>query len=583
MDIKKYYEKEILFTIEDKYWVKIDSVPLENPPKKEMGDFCFGAFHISKHLKKNPNAFSEELKELFDNHPDFSNLSVSGPFVNFSASSNLFLKELLSVYKNIENISKPKESNGETIVVDYIWTNLWKPLHIGHLCPANLGQAVCDLYRKLGYEVVGDSHIWDWGIIFWKLITAIKIYGGEERLEGDAIAYLFEMYVKVTADAENNPELEERTREEFKLLSEWNEESIKIWQKATEKSIENLRKELDRLNIRETYNIWESFYEGLNLPKMENYPDLKYTMNDIVAELIEKKIAVRNDDNSVWITFAEDTKMPSCILEKRNWTKGYFASDLASIKYRVENWSPAKIIYCTDNRQMLHFKQAFNVAGNAGWTKDTNTELVHAMHGAITLKDGAMSTRKGTIIPLSSILDEATNKAKKIILEKRNDITGQELEDLAEIIWVWAVKYGHISKNRTSDIVFDWGEFMTFEGKSGPYIAYNFVRANKILNENTLNEDVTWDMELSQEETELIKAFGEYEDVLLKAADSNSPHIIAQYAYDISKKFSSFYNACRIDTEDEFEKATRLKITALYKETVKDAMNILWIILPEKM
>lgn len=581
MQLKDIFSEKLQSLFKEKYGVET-AIPLENPPKKEMWDFCFGAFHVSKLVKKNPQEMATELSELLSAEGDFSNLSTSGPFVNFSVPASFFVDELEREFAKISEISKNNEPKNENIVIDYIWINVWKPMHIGHMCTPNIGQALVNLYTKLGYNVIGDSHIWDWGIIFWKLITAIKIYGGEERLQDDAIAYLFELYVKITADCEQDESLEERTREEFKMLSEGNPESIELWEKVTKESIKSARIQLDRLNVRETYNIWESFYEGLNLPKMENYPDLKYTMNDIVSELISKEIAVRNEDNSVGITFPEETKMPSCILEKRNGTKGYFASDLASIKYRIDNWNPSKIIYCTDNRQKLHFSQAFKVAEMADWINE-RTALEHAHNGFVSLKDGAMSTRKWTIIPLKDLLDEAHNRAKKIILEKRDDIVWEELEKLAEIIWIWAIKFGYLSKNRTSDIIFDWDEFMTFEGKSGPYIAYNFVRANKILTENTIPETSDKVANLSQEETELIKSFAEYESVLQKAAVDNSPHVVASYAYDISKKFSSFYNACRIDTENQAEKATRLQITALYKEYVKDSMTILWIILPEKM
>lgn len=581
MDIKDIFSQKIIELMEQKIGIKIESLPLETPPKKDMWDFCFWAFHFAKVLKKNPTEFVSEAKNILEESGIVSNISTSGPFINFNVPSSFFIEDLQNQYLKKDLISANKKAKNENIIVDYIGINVWKPMHIWHMCTPNIGQSLINLYKKMGYSVISDSHIWDWGIIFWKLITAIKIYGWEENLEKDAITYLFEMYVKITKDCEDNPELEERTREEFKMLSEWNEESIKIWEKVTKSSINSAKKQLSRMNVFPDYNIWESFYEGLSLPKVENFPDLKYTMNDIVSELIQKEIATKNEDNSVWVIF-DGEKLPSCILEKRNWTKWYLASDLACIKYRMENWNPTKIIYCVDVRQKLHFEQAFEISKNAGWLND-KTELFHAYNWFISLKDWAISTRKWNIISLEALFDEAKERAKKIILEKRSDLNSDELEKLAENIWILAVKYGHISKNRTTDVIFDWDEFMSFDWKSGPYIAYNFVRANKILNDNELIEGDSDFYEIEKSETELIKFLWEYDFILNKTIESNSPHILANYAYEISKSFSTFYNAVRIDTKNQNEKSNRLKLTSLYKETVSDAMWILWIILPTKM
>ena len=420
----------------------------------------------------------EEIIEELKKYPEITDVAQAWPYINIKLDKSIFTEIFLQDYKYFFEKNVFTDWEGKIIFIDYIWPNVWKPLHIGHMCTPNIWQAMIWIYKKLWFKVISDSHIWDWGIIFWKLIMAFKLWWDEKKLQEDAINHLLELYIKVTNEIEKqweNSELEEQTRQEFKKLSTWNKDSIELWKKFTNYSIIELRKQLKNLNVEPDYNIWESFYEGLGLPKLEDYPDLKYSMKDIVSELVEKKVATKNSDNSVWVEFAENLKIPSCVLAKRDWSHGYLASDLAAIKYRIQNWNPYKIIYFVDVRQSLHFRQAFEIAKNAGWL--WQTQLIHAPNWFISLKEWAMSTRKWKIIKLEDLLNESKNRARKIILEKRQDFSEEELENLSRIIWIWAIKYGYLKKSRENNVVFDWDEFMTFEGNSGPYIQYSYVRA----------------------------------------------------------------------------------------------------------
>lgn len=572
------------------YDISLSDINLEKPPKKDLWDYAFWCFLLSRELKKNPNQISIELADLLKSQADIQFTNASWPYLNIKVANNQFSSIFIDLYTNKDKLIWNNEYNSETIVIDYIWANVWKPLHIGHMCTPNQGQTMVNLYRKLWYKVIADTHIGDWWIIFGKLITAYKLWWDRDKLQENAIDYLMELYIKITEEIEKDVSLEQTTRDEFKLLSEWNPESVALWKEFTSYSIKSVQLQLDRLNIKPDYNIWESFYEWLNFPKMEDYPDLKYTMTDIVNELIEKKIATRNEDNSVWVEFDENTKMPSCMLQKRDWTHWYFAADLAAIKYRMENWNPAKIVYFVDVRQQLHLKQAFEIAKNANWIQKENwesTELFHAYNGFISLKDGAMSTRKWRIIRLDKLLDEAEDRARKIILEKRDDIVWVELDKLSKTIWIGAIKYGYLKKSRETDVIFDWDEFMSFEWNSGPYIQYAYVRAIRILEKS----DVTISsIDLSQvsfendEEIELIKNIGEYTDMLNKTAKFNMPHYLCNYAYDLTKAFNSMYNTVHIlNEQDETKKISRLKLIQLFSLILKDTFKLLGIDMPEKM
>lgn len=573
--------------IKNLYNIENPEINLENPPKKDLWDFAFAPFLLAKDLKKSPVIIWQEIITELKKYDEIAEINQAWPYINIKLSKNIYSDIFFDIYKNFWKINKKDEN----IFIDYIWPNVWKPLHIGHMCTPNIGQTIINAYRFLGYNVISDSHIWDWGGIFWKLIVAYKKWWDEEQFSQNPINHLLELYIKITSEIEKqweNSDLEDETRKTFKKLSSWDEEYINLWKKFTKSSIEELKKQLKLLNVKPDYNIWESFYEGLNLPKLEDYPDLKYNMSDIVSELLEKNIATKNEDNSVWVVFDEKTKIPSCILEKRDWAKWYLASDLAAIKYRIENWNPKKIIYFVDLRQSLHFRQVFEIAKNANWL--WNTELIHAWNGFISLKDGAMSTRKWKIVKLENLLDEAQSRAKKIILEKRQDFSEEKLKELSKIIGIWAIKYGYLKKSRENNSIFDWDEFMTFEGNSGPYIQYSYVRAIKILQKwDFENKKISiWDLKNCsfefKEEIILVKFLADFENILLETIEKNMPHILCSYVFDLTKAFNSLYNLVNIlSLEDEKSKNLKLLLVDLFAKTIKKSFEILAIDLPDEM
>ncbi len=598
-------ENKIIFelkeAIKSKYDLEIDEIKLWIPPKNMFWDYCFNAWILAKDLRKNPKLIAEELRDFIDSSKIvfIDSLETAWAYLNIKINKEVYsviFSKLLSDYKNNWTIIE-ETWKGKRIVIDYIWVNVWKPLHIWHICPSTQWQVLVNLYKKLWYDVISDSHIWDWWIIFGKLITAYKLWGSEQELEKDAVEHLFQLYVKVTKETKDKPELEESFRNEFKKLAHWEKDSIEFWEQFTKHSIKWMQTQLDRLAVKADYNIWESFYEWLWLPKIENYPDLKYSMKDIVKELVKKNIATQNDDNSVWVNFDEETKLPSCILQKRDWTHWYLASDLACVRYRMENWKPEKIVYFVDVRQQLHLKQVFTISEKIGWLnrqdsesgselQKENTKLIHAHNWFISLKDWAMSTREWKIIKLDKLLDEAEDRAKKIILEKRDDIKWNELNELSKIIGIGAIKYWYLKKSRETDVIFDWDEFMTFEGNSWPYIQYAYVRASRIL-ENTdeifERDYINYTFE-SQEEIELIKMINSYNDIVEETAQKNMPHILCKYSYELTKRFNTFYNSIHVlNEEDETKKISRLMLVKLFTKVLKESFEIIWITMPERM
>jgi len=562
------------------YWISNTDFKIETPPKKDLWEYCIWFFVLSKNIKKSPIVIALEIKEILEKNTYISSLNIAWPYLNINLKydfyTDIFLNNPLEIIKIW---------SWEKVVVDYIGVNIWKPLHIGHMCTPNQWQTTCNLYRLLWFDVIWDSHIWDWGIIFGKLIYAFKKWWNENNLKQNPVDYLLELYIKVTSEAEVNPDIEDDIRFEFKKLSQRDEINISLWIKFTRYSLDAMQIQLDRLWVKSTYDIWESFYEWIWLPKMWDFPDLTYDMSYLVQDLINKQIATKNDDNSVGVIFDEKTKIPSCILQKRDWTHGYLASDITAVKYRKDNFNPKKIIYHIDVRQSLHLEQVFEISKKARYSE--NIELIHASNWFISLKTWAMSSRKWNIIKLDLLLDEAISRAKDIILQKSTDLNEKEIKEIRAIIWIWAIKYWYLSKSRTTDVIFDWDEFLSFEWNSFPYVAYSYVRAKKIIEKAWL-----WDKDLniinwnfySNSQINLFKEIYSINEVLFNVYENITHHNLVWYVYNLSKNFSVFYNEINIlNEEDISKKKINIKLINLYIWALETIFDILAIKLPNKM
>lgn len=553
---------------------------LEIPKQKEMWDFAFPTFYLAKKWEKNPKIIAEDIADKLKklNNGFFEKIETKWGYINFFMSKDVYNNIFEEIYN--KNIGGKKENKKTTIFIDYIWPNVWKPLHIWHMCSPNLWQVIINIYKKLGYKVISDTHIWDWGIIFWKLIIAYQNWWQDEKLKENWIEHLFDLYIKATKEEEKDPSWKDKFQEAFKKLSNQNKEYIKLWKLFTKQSINSIQKNLERLNVSPDYNIWESFYEWLKLPKLENYPNLKFSMKNIVEELIKKWIAIKNKDWSVWVDFSEFLNLPSCILAKKNWTHGYLASDLASVKYRMQHFRPEKIIYFVDSRQSLHLQQVFSISKLAGWTQ-WHTKLIHAANGFVSLEDWKISTRKWKIIRLKTLLDKAEEKTWQLLKDKWKT---KNINELKKIISIWAIKYDYLKKNRELDVVFKWDEFITFEWNSAPYIMYTYTRWKSILKKTWMIWKIKKFNFTEKEEIELIKKLLDYKKILNKTLEWNYPHILANYTYELTKLFNNFYN--NINVLKEPNKQSKKSKIALIKQTtstIKESFELLWIQMPEEM
>lgn len=617
-------------------------------PKPELGEYCINIFPLAKPLGKAPNIISEEVaSRLAQSSNIFRSTSATGGYVNFFLTDTIWL----DIFRDVAYKEQVKHGKGPTIVVDYIGANVGKPLHIGHICTPSIGQTICNVYRHLGYIVIGDSHFGDWGGIFGKLIYAWNDlfdllpneYDVELKKETLIRNIHFRQWSKEEKDNWRNKKLDENwvnlllalysgyhlttiptnwgieitekiheereawARKEFQYLS-WigidlsnieerkhHEENVELWKKFTSISIAETEKKLALLNVHAKYNIGESFYEGLGLPRPngEDYPDLRWNMKDIVKELIEKWIATQNEDGSVGVVFPEDMKLPSCILQKKDGTGLYLTSDLAAIKYRLTNgWNPEKIVYSVDVRQQLHLRQAFTIAKMAWWDElgANNVEFTHAHNGFIKLKEGAMSTRHGTVIFLQALIDEGNERTEQILEEKWRTWEKPLSPSDIEAITVWAIKYSYLAQDREKDVTFDWDKALNFEWNSGPYIQYACVRAKKII--GSLWPDHTFDtirwgdtIALSHHDKSLIQTLARFDEIVSTVAKSYKPHHLALYAYDLAGAFNSFYvhTPKILEEKDETLRNFRLLLVKRTSETLNLSFELLGIKMPNEM
>lgn len=576
----------------------LDVFSITVPPDKKMGDICLNIFGAVKQLKTSPQTLGASLAEYFTQQDCITDVQVLWGFVN------LFLTD--EIY--IEETSKWKlpvwEKRNETVIVDYMGANIGKPLHIGHLCTPLFGQATINMLRLMGYTVIADMHQGDWGGIFGKLITGWKYFGDEKEFAEAPLKHLLDIYVKITEKIDQEETIDQECRDAFKLLSEGDETFVKLWQRFTDASLASVREVMSDFGARPDIWIGESFYEWLPLPKLGPWPDLQSdnTMSAVVQELIQSWIATKNEDESVGVVFPKESKLPSCILQKRDGTHGYLASDLAAIKYRLRNWKPLKMMYFVDNRQALHFKQLFATAEKAwivppferGEEKRNENggfwegggkecELTHAANGFVSLPEGAMSTRQGRVIFLSDVVEESLDRVKSILLERGKELADSDIRAVA----LGAIIYSFMAQDRERDWVFEWDKVLAFEGSSGPYVQYTYVRFQKMLQEfgfDTNTQIPSNTPPLTSYDKDLVLDILGFVDILAQCAETYKFHLLIAHITTTARHLNALYvNTPKLRDSAPEERGMRMKILSQVLQMIEYTCAIVSIPLPREM
>jgi len=569
INIKKEIAEKIAET------VKMESVALEDwietPPDDKMGDYSFPCFRLAKELKKAPQKIAEEMAEQIQLTADdgIEKVEVIGGYVNFFVKPDKLATNVLTeIETKQENYGKEQIGAGKTVVIDYSSPNIAKPFHIGHLRSTVIGGALYNVYQALGYRTVGVNHLGDYGTQFGKIIEGYKRWHDEYDIDANPIDELTKIYVRINELCKEDESVLEMCRENFRKLEQGDPYCTELWNRFKDVSLKEFQKVYDLLGSK--FDSWngEAFY------------------TDKTAEVIDilEKSGKLVESEGARIVDLSELDMAPCIIEKANGSTIYATRDLAAILYRARTYDFDKCLYVVAYEQNLHFRQIFEVAKYLGIDEKYTKGLEHVPFGMVRLKTGKMSTREGNVIKLEEILKEAIKRASSIIEEKNPNLENKE--DVAKKVGIGAIIFNDLANSRVKDEIFDWDTILNFQGETGPYIQYIFVRTKSVLEKagylpkvQDLDVSVLTD-EYSQK---VIKLLYHYQETLEQVADKNEPSILSRYLIELAKSYSVFYNENKIIVEDKKVQDARLYLTYAVGVVLESGAKLLGIQMPDKM
>lgn len=543
---------------------------IEVPKDKQNGDFSYPCFNLAKILRNSPVNIANNIKENMTIDSSISKVEVVNGFLNFYLDSNNIVNDVLSkIVSQKEKYGSTKEGEGINIIVEYSSPNIAKPFHLGHFRNTVLGKALYDLYETLGYNVTGINHLGDWGRQFGILIEGYKRFKDEYNFDKNPLEALSDIYVRINKIAKEDEVVMNQARENFKKLEQGDEELTKLWKYFREVSLKEYKRIYDLLGSRfDSYN-GEAFYND----KM-----------DEVIEILDKKGVLKDSQGAKVVEVGDN--MPPCIVLKSNGSTIYATRDLAAILYRARTYDFTKCIYITATEQILHFKQVFEAAK---YLVDEKYQkgLVHVAYGMIRLKTGKMSTREGNVIYINDLIEEAISKAKDILIAKNPDL--DNIDEVSKKIGLGALIFNYLKTTKNREIIFDLDDSLRFDGETGPYVQYTYVRTKSILekvgfNIEEIDNNVDYTLLKEKQEIDLIKELEKFEAIIRKAANEYEPSVLARYLIDVSVAFSRFYNECSVaNISDENLKQARCVLVYATSLVIKKGLSILGIECPEKM
>ncbi|MCI8655235.1 MAG: arginine--tRNA ligase [Clostridia bacterium] len=568
-------KEEIACNIEKATGLKKEKIIeyIESPKETTKGDYAFPCFRLAKEMKKAPQIIAEEIAEKIKEKIEIDSkviekIEVVGAYINFYVNKQLLAKEVIEEIAKSEQYGQSSIGKGKNIIIEYSSPNIAKPFHIGHLRTTLIGNALYRTYKYLGYNTIGINHLGDYGTQFGKMIEAYKMWGHEYNLEEDPIDKMVDMYVRINALCKEDEEVLERCRENFRLLEEKDSYCLELWNKF---------KDLSMLEFQKIYEVLDIKFDSFK--GEASYADQK---EEIIKKLEEKgKIT---ESEGAKIVDLEDVGISTpCLIQKANGSSIYATRDLAAIMYRAKTYDFDKCLYIVAYEQNLHFKQIFEVAK---YLVDEKYQkgLKHVSYGMVSLPTGKMSTRLGNVLKIEDLLNETIEKAKEIIEEKNPQL--EYKEEVAKKVGIGAIVFNTLSTANIKDQVFDWNTALNFQGETGPYIQYSYVRTNSVI-EKVGYIPQAQDVEVEKLEDEysfnLIKLIYNFQDILIQVTEKEEPSIISRYLIDVAKAFSSFYNANKIICEDKKTQDARVYLTYVTGIVLKQGAELLGIKMPNKM
>ena len=536
---------------------------LEQPKSSDLGDIAFPAFSLAKVERKAPQAIAADIVEKIDT-THFDKVVATGPYVKFFLNkaeiSGQVIKE---VVKEGADYGQQNEGKGENVTIDLSSPNIAKPFSVGHLRSTVIGDALSNIFRKMGYNTIKINHLGDWGKQFGLLMVAYKKWGSKEAVEANPIDELLQLYVRINAEIENDPALDDEGRLWFKKLEDGDPEATELWQWFRDESLVEFNRIYELLGVEFDSLNGEAFYND----KM-----------DEGIKILEEK-GLLEESKGASIVNLDDVNLPPAMIKKSDGATLYITRDIATAMYRARTYNFVKSIYVVGQEQSNHFRQLKAVLKKMGF--DWSDDMTHVDFGLVTKNRQKLSTRKGNIILLEPTLQEAISRAKSQIEDKNPELENKEA--VAHAVGVGAVKFYDLKTDRRNGYDFDLEAMVSFEGETGPYIQYAYARIQSILRKVNFTPDVNASYNLNDAESwEIIKLLQDFSRIIKRASDNYDPSLIAKYAISLAQAFNKYYAHTRILDESP-ERDSRLALSYSTAVVLKESLRLLGVEAPEKM
>lgn len=536
---------------------------LEQPKSSDLGDIAFPAFSLAKIERKAPQAIAADIAEKID-ASHFEKVVATGPYVNFFLDKSQISDQVIkSVIQAGADYGQQEEGQGANVTIDLSSPNIAKPFSVGHLRSTVIGDAISNIYKKMGYNTIKINHLGDWGKQFGLLMVAYKKWGSKEAVEANPIDELLKLYVRINAEIENDPALDEEGRLWFKKLEDGDPEATELWQWFRDESLVEFNRIYKLLGVEFDSLNGEAFYND----KM-----------DEAVQILEEK-GLLKESKGASIVELDDVNLPPAMIKKSDGATLYITRDIATAIYRARTYNFVKNIYVVGQEQSNHFRQLKAVLKKMGF--EWSDDMIHVDFGLVTKNRQKLSTRKGNIILLEPTLQEAISRAKAQIEEKNPELENKE--EVAHAVGVGAVKFYDLKTDRRNGYDFDLEAMVSFEGETGPYVQYAYARIQSILRKANFTPSADATYSLSDSESwEIIKLLQDFSRVVKRAAENYDPSLIAKYAINLAQAFNKYYAHTRILDESP-ERDSRLALSYSTAVVLKEALRLLGVDAPDKM
>lgn len=563
MNNKQIVAQAIYAAVKEDLTLEQVSQLLENPKTAEHGDVAFPAFALAKVYRKAPQQIASELAGKID-PASFEKIEVVGPYLNFFMNKEVISEHVLqTVLKEKNHYGDQSIGNQQAVPIDMSSPNIAKPISMGHLRSTVIGNSIGFILEKIGYQPIRINHLGDWGTQFGKLIVAYKKWGSEEAVKKEPINELLRLYVEFHEQAENDKALEDEARAWFKKLEDGDQEATELWQWFRDESLQEFNKIYDMLEVSFDSLNGEAFYND----KMTE-----------VVELLEEKHLLQEDQGAEIVDLTAYDLNPA-LIRKSDGATLYITRDMAAALYRKRTYNFSKSLYVVGNEQSYHFKQLKAVLKEMGF--DWSDDMHHIPFGLITKDGKKLSTRKGKIVLLEEVLNEAIESAKEQITEKNPGLANKD--EVAKQVGVGAVVFHDLKNDRLNNFDFTLEEVVRFEGETGPYVQYSHARAMSILEKAQFDPANAQALALNDAESwEVIKLIQRYPETILQAADKYEPSVIAKHAIKLAQAFNKYYANVKILAEDA-QKDARLALVYAVTVLLKEDLRLLGLHAPDKM